>query len=327
MQFADKEYLFLLLLIVPYILWYVLKHHSLYASLRMPGRQSFIQMKPTLRTYFVHAPFLLRILAFVLLVLILARPQYSNSWQDRETEGIDIMLAIDVSTSMLAEDLHPNRVEAAKKVAAEFIGGRPNDNIGLTLFEGEAFTQCPLTLDHPVLMSFLSQIRCGILENGTAVGMGIDNAVSKLKDSKAKSKVVILLTDGTNNMGDISPLTAADIAKSLGIRIYTIGVGTNGMAPYPMATAGGIQYMNVPVEIDEKTLRTIAETTGGSYYRATSTEKLQDVYRQIDRLERTKMRVNSYSKREEAFLPFALLLVAVLILESLLRLTLLRRIP
>ena len=225
MQFADKEYLFLLLLIVPYILWYVLKHHSLYASLRMPGRQSFIQMKPTLRTYFVHAPFLLRILAFVLLVLILARPQYSNSWQDRETEGIDIMLAIDVSTSMLAEDLHPNRVEAAKKVAAEFIGGRPNDNIGLTLFEGEAFTQCPLTLDHPVLMSFLSQIRCGILENGTAVGMGIVNAVSKLKDSKAKSKVVILLTDGTNNMGDISPLTAADIAKSLGIRIYTIGVG------------------------------------------------------------------------------------------------------
>ena len=327
MQFADKEYLFLLLLIVPYILWYVLKHHSLYASLRMPGRQSFMQMKPTLRTYFVHAPFLLRILSFVLLVLILARPQYSNSWQDRETEGIDIMLAIDVSTSMLAEDLHPNRVEAAKKVAAEFIGGRPNDNIGLTLFEGEAFTQCPLTLDHPVLMSFLSQIRCGILENGTAVGMGIVNAVSKLKDSKAKSKVVILLTDGTNNMGDISPLTAADIAKSLGIRIYTIGVGTNGMAPYPMATAGGIQYMNVPVEIDEKTLRTIAETTGGSYYRATSTEKLQDVYRQIDRLERTKMRVNSYSKREEAFLPFALLLVAVLILESLLRLTLLRRIP
>lgn len=327
MQFVNKECLFLLILVIPYILWYVMKHHSLYASLRMPSRQSFMKMKPTLRTYFVHMPFLLRIAAFVLLILILARPQYTDSWQDRETEGIDIMLAIDVSTSMLAEDLHPNRVEAAKKVAAEFIAGRPNDNIGLTLFEGEAFTQCPLTLDHHVLMGFLSQVKCGMLENGTAVGMGIVNAVSKLKDSKAKSKVLILLTDGTNNMGDISPLTAADIAKSFGIRVYTIGVGTNGMAPYPMATAGGVQYMNVPVEIDENTLIEIANVTGGTYYRATSTEKLQDVYRQIDKLERTKMRVNSYSKREEAFAPFALLLVAVLVIETLLRLTLLRKIP
>ena len=204
-----------------------------------------------------------------------------------------------------------------RTIEREFYRYKANKEAGGEFIKDYAYSR--------IAVNYESDRVCGSGLN--TVEDGVVNAVSKLKDSKAKSKVVILLTDGTNNMGDISPLTAADIAKSLGIRIYTIGVGTNGMAPYPMATAGGIQYMNVPVEIDEKTLRTIAETTGGSYYRATSTEKLQDVYRQIDRLERTKMRVNSYSKREEAFLPFALLLVAVLILESLLRLTLLRRIP
>lgn len=327
MVFANKEYFLLLLLLIPYIIWYVMKFRFQYASLRMPETHSFLYAKKSLRTYFMHIPFLFRVLSFVLLVLILARPQYTNSWNDRQTEGIDIMLALDISTSMLAEDLHPNRIEAAKQVATEFISGRPNDNIGLTLFSAEAFTQCPLTLDHQVLFGFMSNVQCGIIEDGTAVGMGIANAVSKLKDSKAKSKVLILLTDGTNNMGDISPLTAADIAKSFGIRIYTIGVGTNGMAPYPVPSAGGVQYLNVPVEIDENTLQTIAETTGGGYYRATSTDKLKEVYHQIDQLERTKMKVNSYSKREEAYPLFAGILIVLLLLDGLLRVTILRKLP
>ena len=327
MLFANKEYLFLLILIIPYIVWYILKRHTMYSSLRLSETKSYLRAPKSFRTYLVHVPFLLRIIAFILLVLILARPQYTNSWKDSETEGIDIMLALDVSTSMLAEDLKPNRLEAAKQVATEFIAGRPNDNIGLTVFAAEAFTQCPLTLDHTVLLNLLGNVRCGILTDGTAVGMGIANAVSKLKDSKAKSKILILLTDGTNNIGDISPLTAAEIAQSFGIRVYTVGVGTNGMAPYPMPTAAGVQYMNVPVEIDEATLQKIAETTGGDYYRATSTRKLKEVYQEIDKLEKTKMKVTSYSKREEAFAPFAMLLVLVLLAECLLRSTLLKKIP
>ena len=327
MLFANKEYLSLLILIIPYIVWYILKRHTMYSSLRLSETKSYLRTPKSFRTYLVHVPFLLRIIAFILLVLILARPQYTNSWKDSETEGIDIMLALDVSTSMLAEDLKPNRLEAAKQVATEFIAGRPNDNIGLTVFAAEAFTQCPLTLDHTVLLNLLGNVRCGILTDGTAVGMGIANAVSKLKDSKAKSKILILLTDGTNNIGDISPLTAAEIAQSFGIRVYTVGVGTNGMAPYPMPTAAGVQYMNVPVEIDEATLQKIAETTGGDYYRATSTRKLKEVYQEIDKLEKTKMKVTSYSKREEAFAPFAMLLVLVLLAECLLRSTLLKKIP
>lgn len=327
MIFANKEYLLLLLLILPYIVWYFMKRHTMYSSLRLSETRSYLRAPKSFRTYLVHVPFLLRIIAFVLLVLILARPQYTDSWKDSETQGIDIMLAIDVSTSMLAEDLRPNRLEAAKAVATEFISGRTHDNIGLTIFAGEAFTQCPLTLDHTVLLNLLASVQCGILEDGTAVGMGIANAVSKLKDSKAISKIVILLTDGTNNIGDISPLTAAEIAQSLGIRVYTIGVGTNGMAPFPMPTAAGTQYVNVPVEIDEATLQKIAEITGGDYYRATSTSKLKEVYQQIDKLEKTKMKVTSYSKREEAFVPFAALLLLVLLLECLLRLTVLKKIP
>jgi Ca-activated chloride channel family protein len=225
------------------------------------------------------------------------------------------MLAIDVSTSMLAEDLKPNRLEAAKDVAAEFISGRPNDNIGITLFAGESFTQCPLTVDHTVLLNLFQSINSGIVEDGTAVGMGIANAVSRLKDSKAKSKVIILLTDGTNNKGDISPLTAADIAKSFGIRVYTIGVGTNGMAPYPLRVAGTIQYINTPVEIDEKTLTQIAITTNGNYFRATNNSKLKEVYKEIDKLERTKLNVKQYSKRHEEYQWFALIALLFLLLE------------
>ena len=233
---------------------------------------------------------------------------------------------------MLAEDLKPNRLEAAKQVASEFINGRPNDNIGLTIFAGEAFTQCPLTVDHAVLLNLFHSIKGdiaqrGLIEDGTAIGMGLANAISRLKDSKAKSKVIILLTDGSNNRGDISPLTAAEIAKQFGIRVYTIGVGTNGTAPYPMPTYAGIQYVNVPVEIDEQTLIQIAGTTNGNYFRATSNSKLEEVYKEIDKLEKTKLNVKEFSKREEAYLPFALVAFLCVLLELILRNTVLKKIP
>lgn len=327
MVFANIEYLFLLLLLIPYIVWYILKHKKNNATLQMSDTNIYSDIKKSYKIYLLHAPFILRIIVLSLVILILARPQTTNNWQNSEVEGIDIMLAIDVSTSMLAEDLKPNRLEAAKDVAAEFINGRPNDNIGITLFAGESFTQCPLTVDHTVLLNLFQSINSGIVEDGTAVGMGIANAVSRLKDSKAKSKVIILLTDGTNNKGDISPLTAADIAKSFGIRVYTIGVGTNGMAPYPLRVAGTIQYINTPVEIDEKTLTQIAITTNGNYFRATNNSKLKEVYKEIDKLERTKLNVKQYSKRHEEYQWFALIALLFLLLEFYLRNSILKKIP
>ena len=284
------------------------------------------------RQRIVHAPMVLRCFAFVMIVCVMARPQTRNSWDNKSVEGIDIMLAMDVSTSMLAEDLKPNRLEAAKNVAAEFVAGRPNDNIGLTIFVGESFTQCPMTTDHASLLNLLHTVRTdiasrGIIADGTAIGMGLANAVSRLKDSKAKSKVIILLTDGSNNMGDISPLTSAQIAKSFGIRVYTIGVGTNKVAPYPMPVAGGVQYVNIPVEIDTQTLSDIAQTTDGNFYRATSTAELKKIYKDIDKLEKSKFNVKHFAKRYEAYQPFALGALLVLLLEILLRLTWFRRIP
>ncbi|MGN0309233.1 MAG: VWA domain-containing protein [Bacteroides sp.] len=327
MVFANIEYLFLLLLLIPYIIWYIMKRHKNEASLQIADTSVYATVPKSYKNYLIHLPFGLRILTLALIIIVLARPQTTNSWQSSEIEGIDIMLAIDVSTSMLAEDLKPNRLEAAKEVAAEFVNGRPNDNIGITLFAGESFTQCPLTVDHAVLLNFIHSTRCGLIEDGTAVGMGIANAVSRLKESKAKSKVVILLTDGTNNRGDISPLTAAEIAKSFGIRVYTIGVGTNGEAPYPYPVGGTVQYVNMKVEIDEKTLAQIASTTEGNYFRATSNSKLKEVYEEIDKLEKTKLNVKEFSKREEAYRGFALLAFCCFVLELLLRNTILRKIP
>lgn len=284
----------------------------------------------SLRVRLIHLPMVLRCVAFALIVTAMARPQTHNAWNERTVEGIDIMLAMDVSTSMLAEDLMPNRIEAAKQVAAEFIIDRPNDNIGLTIFAGEAFTQCPMTTDHTSLLNLLKAVRTdiaanGLISDGTAIGMGLANAVSRLKDSKAKSRVVILLTDGSNNMGDISPMTAAQIAKSLGIRVYTIGVGTNKVARYPMPVAGGVQYVNIPVEIDVKTLNGIAATSDGHFYRATNTKELRRIYKDIDQLEKSKMNVKKFSKRYEAYQPFALAAILALTLELLLRLTVMRR--
>jgi Ca-activated chloride channel family protein len=231
---------------------------------------------------------------------------------------------------MLAEDLRPNRIEAAKNVAAEFIADRTDDNIGLTIFAGEAFTQCPMTTDHASLLNLLKNVRTdiaadGLISDGTAIGMGLANAISRLKDSKAKSRVVILLTDGSNNMGDISPMTAAQIAKSMGVRVYTIGVGTNKVARYPLPVAGGVQYVNIPVEIDTKTLKSIAATSDGNYYRATNNKELRQIYRDIDKLEKSRLQVKKFSKRYEAFQPFVLAALAMLLLEILFRYTILRR--
>ncbi len=332
MEFANKEYLILLILILPYILWYVMYRKKSEPTLRMADTFMFRYAPRSWRVMLMPIQPLLRIIAFTALVLVLARPQTQNSWKNETVEGIDIMLAMDVSTSMLAEDLKPNRIEAAKNVAAEFIAGRANDNIGLSIFAGEAFTQCPMTIDHSSLLSLLQNVRTdiaarGLIEDGTAIGMGLANAVSRLKESKAKSKVVILLTDGSNNRGDISPMTAAEIAKSLGIRVYTIGVGTTGTARYPLNYGGATQYVNLPVEIDEAILRSIASATDGDYYRAKNNKELNQIYHEIDKLEKTKLNVKQFSRRYEAYQPFAVIAVLALLLEILLRITIFRRIP
>jgi Ca-activated chloride channel family protein len=329
MVFSNIGYLLLFIPLVGYIVWYLMAGRHKVPAMKVSTAAHFLRKGiKSYKNYLIHLPFALRILTFIMVILVLARPQSTNSWQNADVEGIDIMLAMDVSTSMLAMDLSPNRLEAAKQVAAEFVNGRPNDNIGLTIFAGESFTQCPLTVDHTVMLNMLNAVKCdiaaqGIIEDGTAIGMGIANAVSRLKESKAKSKVIILLTDGSNNRGEISPEAAAEIAKQLGIRVYTIGVGTNGEAPYPY----GGQVINVPVEIDETTLNKIATITDGNYYRATSNSALKEVYEKIDKLERTKLSVKEYSRREEEYAPFAIVALASLLLELLLRFTLLRRLP
>lgn len=332
MEFDSPLYFFLLLLLIPYIVWYVLNHKKATPSLRVSSTASFLRVKRTWRIWLTHVPFVLTIIGFITMVCALARPQTANSWSNTSVEGIDIMLCMDVSTSMLAEDLKPNRVQAARNVAIEFINGRENDNIGLTVFAGEAYTQCPMTMDHTALLNLLSGMDCnmamrGMIDDGTAIGMGIANAVSRLKDSKAKSKVIILLTDGTNNRGDISPGMAADIAKSFGIRVYTVAVGTNGTAPYPMIVGGHREYVNVPVEIDTETLSQIADKTEGKAYRATNTEKLFEVYEEINKLERTKMNVRKYSKRYEAYQAFAFAAFFALAMALVLKVTILKRIP
>lgn len=332
MEFANKEYLFLLLLLIPYILWYLMRKRMTEPTLKISDTRVYKFAPRSWKVILMPVLFIFRIIAFVLLVIILARPQTKNSWENQTREGIDIMLAMDISTSMLAEDLKPNRMEAAKKVAAEFIIGRPDDNIGLSIFAGEAFTQCPMTTDHASLLNLLQNVRTdlaarGLIQDGTAIGMGLANAVSRLKDSKAKSKVVILLTDGSNNMGDLSPMTSAEIAKSLGIRVYTVGVGTNKVAPYPMPVAGGVQYVNIPVEIDTKTLSEIADITDGDFYRATNNEELMEIYKEIDKLEKSKLNVKKFSKKYEAYQPFALAAVIILLLEILLSITIFKKLP
>ena len=333
MEFVNPACLLLLLLLIPYGIWFFLLRGRKEPSMKIPSTQAYQNAAKSMRQRLMWVPFALRALSFAMVVVVLARPQSSNSWNDSEVEGIDIMLAMDISTSMMAMDFKPNRVEAARMVATDFVARQRNDNIGLTIFAGEAFTQCPLTTDHEALLQMFTNISCdlpatGMIDDGTAIGMGIANAASRLQESKAKSKVIILLTDGSNNMGEISPLTAAEMAKALGIRVYTIGVGTNGTAafPYPLP-GGGVRYTRMPVEIDTNMLKEIASTTGGKFYRATNNNELEKIYEDISKLEKSRIMVTNYTKRHEAYYPFALIALIALLLELLLSNTLLKKIP
>ena len=322
--FSEPLFLYLLLIIPLVIAFYVIKQQKAAASLRVPGLSQFGGAPKTFRHYLRHILFAFRTLVLALLILILARPQATNRFQNSSTEGIDIVLALDISGSMLAQDFKPDRIEAAKNVATEFISGRPYDRMGLVIFSGEAFTQCPLTTDHAVLINLLREVKSGMIEDGTAIGMGLATAVNRIKDSESKSKVIILLTDGVNNRGEISPSTAADIAKTFGVRVYTIGVGTEGVAPYPVQTPLGVQYQDMQVEIDEGILKDISAKTGGKYYRATDNNKLTQIYREIDKLEKSKIEVRQFSRREERYLTPALVAFFLVALELLLRNTVLK---
>jgi Ca-activated chloride channel family protein len=258
---------------------------------------------------------------------VLARPQSSSNWENVTTEGIDIIIALDISSSMLARDFSPDRLEAAKNVAMEFISGREHDRMGLVVFAGEAFTQCPLTTDRAVLLNLFKDLKSGLIEDGTAIGNGLATGVSRLKDSEAVSRVVILLTDGENNRGEVAPMTAAEIAKTFGIRVYTVGVGSVGTAPYPVQTPFGIELRDMEVKIDEELLTQIANITGGQYFRATSNKKLEEIYKEIDKLEKSKIDVQQFSRRSEEFLPFAILGALFLIAALFLRTTIFRNIP
>jgi Ca-activated chloride channel family protein len=318
-EFADKGFFWLLLLIPAMIGWYIWRREKLYGALRMSAMSGFLKVRNNSYAVLRHYSIVLKSLALLALILALARPQSALSWQDTTTEGIDIVIATDISGSMLAEDLKPNRLEAGKNIAIDFIKDRPSDRIGLVVFSGESFTQCPLTIDHDVLINLFKDITNGMIEDGTAIGMGLATAVNRLKDSEAKSKVIILLTDGTNTSGSIPPATAAEIAKQMNVRVYTVGVGTKGYAPYPVQTDLGVQYQRVPVTIDEPVLQNIAKTTGGQYFRATNNEKLREIYQQIDKLERAKIAVTQYHKKTERFLPFALIAMVLLLLDFLLK--------
>jgi Ca-activated chloride channel family protein len=324
--FADPLFLWLLVLVPGIIAFYILRQQKTSPALQMHGLQPFGDTGKTFRNYLRHFLFALKTLAIILFIIVLARPQKTDQLQDVSTEGIDIILTLDISGSMLARDFRPDRLEASKNVATEFISGRPYDRLGLVVFSGESFTQCPLTTDHAVLINLMREIQSGMIEDGTAIGNGLATAINRIKDSEAKSKVVILLTDGVNNRGEIAPSTAADIAKTFGIRVYTIGVGTQGMAPYPVQTPYGIQYQNMPVEIDENILKDIASKTGGKYFRATDNDKLVQVYNEIDKLEKSKIDVRQFTRKEEKFLLPAIIAFIALALEMIARITIYKNI-
>ncbi len=325
--FANPNLLYLLLIVAPVIAWYVFNHKKTHASIQVSTIKGIGKNHITYKHILRHVVFALRVISIALIIIAIARPQSTLSWKNEESEGIDIVLALDISSSMLARDFEPDRMEAAKDLAIQFIAGRRNDRIGLVVFSGESFTQCPLTTDHAVLINLFRDIKSGIIEDGTAIGMGLATSVSRLKDSDAKSKVIILLTDGVNNRGAIAPATAAELAQTFGIRVYTIGVGTEGMAPYPVQTPFGTQLRNMPVEIDEETLQEIAENTGGEYFRATDNDKLKQIYEQIDQLEKSKIEVKEFSQKDEEFLSFVLIAALLLLSDMILRNTLLRQIP
>lgn len=328
MTFANPGYLYLLLLLVPVVGWYIWKLRTAHASVQLSSTTTLQRNYRGVRVWLIHTPFILYVAIISLLSVALARPQHSQEWHSNSesSEGINIMMALDVSGTMLGEDLKPNRLEAAKAVAEDFITSRKNDQIGLVVFAGESFTQCPLTSDQTALKKLIKSVQFGIIEDGTAIGLGLANAVNRMKtDSITKSKVVILLTDGSNNCGDIDPITAAELAKTFDIRVYTIGVGTREDR-VPIQTPYGTQYMSS--EFDEETLREIANITGGEYFRATDNTSLEAIYQQIDKLEKSKIRAREYhySTKTEHFAPFLIAAVICLLLQILLRFFVLRSI-
>ncbi len=325
--YQNPEMFYLLLGLIPMAVWYVLRYKKNTASIRLSTTAPLAQAPLTARHVLRHLPFLLQLVAMAFFIAVLARPQSSTRWENTTTEGIDIMVSLDISTSMLAMDFQPNRLEAAKKVAMEFISGREYDRMGLVVFAGEAFTQCPLTTDRSVLLNLFGGITTGMIEDGTAIGNGLATAVTRIKDSDALSRVIILLSDGENNRGEIAPITAAEIARTFGIRVYTIGVGTVGMAPFPVETPFGTQIRDMEVKIDEPMLRQIAELTGGQYFRATNNLKLAEIYQEIDQLEKSKIEVREFSRRAEEFMPFALAGLIFLMASLALKTTLFRNIP
>lgn len=325
--YQNPEMFYLLLGLIPMVLWYVFRYKRNTASIQVSSTAPLLRSPLTARHILRHLPFVLQLAAMSLFIVVLARPQSSTRWENTTTEGIDIVITLDISTSMLAMDFQPNRLEAAKKVAMEFISGREYDRMGLVVFAGEAFTQVPLTTDRAVLLNMFSGIKTGLIEDGTAIGNGLATAVARLKDSDAISRVIILLSDGENNRGEIAPITAAEIARTFGIRVYTVGVGTIGMAPYPVQTPFGTQIRDMEVRIDEDMLRQIANITGGQYFRATNNLKLAEIYKEIDQLEKSKIEVKEYSRRAEEFMPFALAGLIFLIASLVLRTTLFRNIP
>ncbi|MBD3224474.1 MAG: VWA domain-containing protein [Caldithrix sp.] len=329
-RFADPHYLFLLLLVPLFIIYYLKGQRRQSGKIKYSDVALLKNLKPTLKQKARHVLFLLRIVAYILIIFALARPQSGSKEEEIETEGVDIVLAVDVSTSMLAEDFQPqNRLGAAKMVAKEFVEGRTNDRLGMVVFAGQSFTQCPLTVDYGVLISLLEQIKIADKDwDGTAIGMGIANAVNRLKNSKTKSKVIILLTDGVNNSGQIDPLTAAQIAATYDIKIYTIGAGKKGTALYPVQhPVLGKQYVPRPVKIDEEVLKEIAGITGGKYFRATDEQKLREIYQAIGEMEQTKIKVHEYTRYTEYFVYFLMVAILLLIGEIVLANTFFKRIP
>ena len=326
-RFANPEFLWLMLTLPVLAVVFWRRKRRMVSEVQFSSLQAFEKVPRSLRERLRHVPLAVRLIALAALIVALAGPQSVSSRENVTTEGIDIVLVLDVSGSMLAEDFTPNRLVAAKQVAEEFIDGRSNDRIGLVIFSGESFTQCPLTTDYPVLKNLLKEVKNGMIVDGTAIGLALANGVNRLKESKAKSKVLILLTDGVNNKGEIDPLTAAKIAATYNVRVYTVGVGAQGQAPYPFQTPFGIRRAMVPVDIDDKSLSTIAEMTGGKYYRATENRKLKAIYKEIDQLERTKIEVTAYKRYTDLFPNWLSAGLFLLVFEVGLVSTILRKIP
>lgn len=328
MHFAHPGYLWLFLIYIPLIIWYVWKHRTAYPSLQISSTSAFKKMKRPLRYFGLTAMFALRLATIGCLIVVIARPQTRDSWRTSRTEGTDMVIALDISSSMLARDFKPDRLEAAKNIAANFINGRESDNMGLVVFAGEAFTGVPMTTDRAALVNYVNALNREMLEDGTAIGDGLATSINRIKDGKAKSKSIILLTDGSNNTGIVAPLTAAEIAHKLGIKVYTIGIGTNGTAPYPQVNMfGRIEYVPMPVVIDETTLKQIASITGGKYFRATGNSVLSEIFEEINKLEKTELDVRNFSHTEDNYLPWALAALILAALELLLRQTWLRTLP